>query len=109
MKITFLNRILLLKILQKLREKSFLISKGLELGVAETALMKVIAQTTGRTLAQVRTDAKETGDLGLVAEQSKSNQRMMFVPAPLTVSGVFAKLTDIAKMTGTSVGSFIQT
>lgn len=65
--------------------------------------MKVIAQTTGRTLAQVRTDAKETGDLGLVAEQSKSNQRMMFVPAPLTVAGVFAKLTDIAKMTGTSV------
>lgn len=65
--------------------------------------MKVIAQTTGRTLAQVRTDSKETGDLGLVAEHSKSNQRMMFVPAPLTVSGVFAKLTDIAKMTGTSV------
>lgn len=77
--------------------------EGLELGVAETSLMKVIAQTTGRSLAQIKTDSKETGDLGIVAERSKSNQRMMFVPAPLTVAGVFAKLKEIARMSGHAV------
>lgn len=77
----------------------------MELGIAEHSLMKVIAQTTGRSLAQIKTDATNTGDLGIVAQQSKSNQRMMFVPAPLTVIGVFHKLQEIAKMTGQSVRS----
>lgn len=81
--------------------------EGLELGIAETSLMKIIGQTTGRTLAQVKNDAQTTGDLGIVAEKSKSNQRMMFTPAPLTVEGVFAKLKDIAKMSGHSVCIYI--
>ncbi|XP_055304150.1 DNA ligase 1 isoform X2 [Sitodiplosis mosellana] len=75
---------------------------GLELGIAETSLMKVIAQTTGRSMAQVKADAQSTGDLGIVAEKSKSNQRMMFTPAPLTVDSVFTKLKDIANMSGQS-------
>ncbi|KAL3275473.1 hypothetical protein HHI36_020233 [Cryptolaemus montrouzieri] len=74
--------------------------EGLELGVAETSLMKAIAQSTGRTLAQIKADAKETGDLGIVAEQSRSNQKTLFQPAPLTVRGVFQNLKEIAKMTG---------
>ncbi|XP_037920946.1 DNA ligase 1 isoform X3 [Hermetia illucens] len=76
--------------------------EGLELGVAETSLMKVIAQTTGRSMAQIKSDIQSTGDIGIVAERSRSNQRMMFAPAPLTVDGVFVKLKDIAKMTGHS-------
>ncbi|XP_047117906.1 DNA ligase 1 isoform X2 [Schistocerca piceifrons] len=74
--------------------------EGIELGVAETTLMKAIAQSTGRTLAQIKTDAAASGDLGIVAEQSRSNQRMMFQPARLTVRGVFEKLKDIAQMSG---------
>lgn len=74
--------------------------EGLELGIAETNLMKAIAQSTGRTLAQVKADSQEVGDLGLVAEKSKSNQRMLFKPAKLTVKGVFDKLKEIARMTG---------
>lgn len=74
--------------------------EGIELGIADQFLMKAIAQTTGRTLNQIKLDAQETGDLGLVAERSKSNQRMMFQPAKLTVKGVFDKLKDIATMTG---------
>ncbi|XP_018573937.1 DNA ligase 1 isoform X2 [Anoplophora glabripennis] len=76
--------------------------EGLELGVAETSLMKAIAQSTGRSMAQIKVDAKEVGDLGIVAEKSKSNQKMLFKPARLMVKGVFDKLKDIAKMTGQS-------
>lgn len=79
--------------------------EGMELGIAETTLMKVIGQTTGRTMAQIKADAQSTGDLGIVAERSKSNQRMMFTPPPLTVEGVFTKLKEIAKMSGNAVSS----
>ncbi|XP_058816852.1 DNA ligase 1 [Topomyia yanbarensis] len=76
--------------------------EGLELGIAEHTLMKAVAQSTGRSLSQIKTDAQNTGDLGLVAEQSKSSQRMMFRPAPHTIDGVFGKLKEIAKLTGTA-------
>ena len=52
---------------------------------------------------KVRTEAAEKGDLGLVAESSKTRQRMMFRPAPLTVAGVFKTLKDIAMMSGHAV------
>lgn len=81
--------------------------EGLELGLAETTLMKVIAQTTGRTLAQIKTDAQSTGDLGIVAERSKSTQRMMVTPAPLSVDSVFTKLKEIAKMSGHAVSGLL--
>ncbi|CAK9812464.1 DNA ligase 1 [Anthophora quadrimaculata] len=74
--------------------------EGIELGVAETNLMKAIAQCTGRSLAQIKADVQEVGDLGIVAEGSRSNQRTMFQPAPLTVAGVYARLKEIAQMTG---------
>lgn len=73
------------------------------MGIAETNLMKAIAQSTGRTVAQIKADAQAAGDLGIVAEQSKSNQRMIFQPARLTVRGVFDKLKEIAKMSGQAV------
>lgn len=41
--------------------------------------------------------------MGLVAESSRSNQRMMFQPASLTAGGVFRKLKEIASMSGNSV------
>jgi DNA ligase-1 len=74
--------------------------EGLELGVAETNIMKAIAQTTGRSLQQIKSDAQQTGDLGIVAEKSRSNQKMMFTPAPHTVELMFGKLRSIAKMSG---------
>uniref|UniRef100_A0A674P4U1 Ligase I, DNA, ATP-dependent n=1 Tax=Takifugu rubripes TaxID=31033 RepID=A0A674P4U1_TAKRU len=76
--------------------------QGMELGVGETVLMKAVAQATGRQLDKIKAEAQERGDLGLVAESSRSNQRMMFQPASLTVGGVFRKLKEIASMTGNS-------
>jgi len=76
--------------------------EGTELGIGETLLMKAIANTTGRSTAQIKTDAGKTGDLGLVAETSRGGQRTMFQPAHLTVAAVFARLKDIAALTGHS-------
>ncbi|CAI9568077.1 unnamed protein product [Staurois parvus] len=74
--------------------------EGLELGIGETILMKAVAQATGRQLDKIKAEAQEKGDLGLVAESSRSNQRTMFTPPKLTVTSVFNKLKEIAKMTG---------
>ena len=54
---------------------------------------------------KVKADAQEKGDLGLVAEASRSTQRTMFTPAKLTVSSVFSKLREIAHMAGNSVSN----
>ncbi|EDW31518.1 GL11174 [Drosophila persimilis] len=76
--------------------------EGLELGVAETTLMKAICKATGRNLAHIKSQTHLTGDLGIVAEQSRVSQRMMFQPAPLNIRGVFNKLREIAKISGQS-------
>ncbi|CDQ68243.1 unnamed protein product [Oncorhynchus mykiss] len=74
---------------------------GLELGVGETVLMKAVAQAIGRQLDKIKAEAAEKGDSGLVAESSRSNQRM-FQPANLTAGGVFNKLKDIRNMSRNS-------
>ena len=50
--------------------------EGVELGIAEHSLLKAIAQSMGCSLMQIKTDAQNTGGLGLVAEQSMSSQRI---------------------------------
>lgn len=77
--------------------------EGVELGVAETYLMKAIAQSTGRELSKIKNDVQKEGDLGIVAEKSRSNQKMMFQPAAHTINGVFSKLKSIANLSGHSV------
>ncbi|XP_069493641.1 DNA ligase 1 [Ambystoma mexicanum] len=74
--------------------------EGLELGIGETILMKAVAQATGRQLDKIKAEAQEKGDLGLVAESSRSNQRTMFTPPKLSALGVFNKLKEIARMSG---------
>nr|XP_054762707.1 DNA ligase 1-like isoform X1 [Lytechinus pictus] len=76
--------------------------EGLELGIGETVLMKAIAQATGRSVDKLKVAAAEKGDLGLVAESSRSTQRTMFTPPRLTIKKVFSKLKDIANLSGNS-------
>ncbi|KAJ5737152.1 DNA ligase 1 [Penicillium malachiteum] len=73
---------------------------GIELGIGESLIMKAIGESTGRSLAVIKTDQHEIGDLGLVAAKSRSNQPTMFKPKALTVRGVHEGLLGIAKVSG---------
>lgn len=57
----------------------------------------------GRQLESVRAEAAEKGDVGLVAESSRSSQRLVLPPPTLTAAGVFARFRDIARLTGSAV------
>lgn len=72
----------------------------LELGLGETILIKAISECYGRPSTKIKKDYQEVGDLGLVAQKSRSGQPTMFKPAPLDVDQVFENLTKIAKSTG---------
>ncbi|GAA5941308.1 DNA ligase (ATP) CDC9 [Sporobolomyces koalae] len=74
--------------------------ESIELGIGESLLMKSIGEACGRTLAQVKSEYKETGDLGEVAQRSRERQRTLFKPKPLTINKVFEELTKIAKTSG---------
>ena len=73
---------------------------GIELGIGESLIMKAIGESTGRSLAVVKADQNEIGDLGLVAAKSRSIQPTMFKPKALTVRGVLEGLMAIAVSQG---------
>ncbi|KAH8589333.1 hypothetical protein B0O99DRAFT_336770 [Bisporella sp. PMI_857] len=73
---------------------------GIELGIGESLIMKAIGESTGRSLAIIKQDQKEIGDLGLVAVKSRANQPTMFKPKPLTVKAVHEGLIKIATTSG---------
>lgn len=73
---------------------------GIELGIGESLIMKAIGESTGRSLAVIKQDQKEIGDLGLVAVKSRSTQPTMFRPKPLTIRGVHKGLMGIATVAG---------
>ncbi|KAG8140287.1 putative DNA ligase protein [Naja naja] len=76
--------------------------EGLELGIGKTILMKALAQATGRQLDQIKAEAAEKGDLGVVAENSRTTQGTVFAPPKLGAAAVFGKLQAIGHMAGSS-------
>ncbi|KAI8080089.1 ATP-dependent DNA ligase [Halteromyces radiatus] len=76
--------------------------EGLELGIGESLLMKAIAKSTGRTMKALKDDYILIGDLGTVAKNSKTSQRTLFRPKPLTTVHVFKTLKEIAQLSGQS-------
>lgn len=74
--------------------------EGLELGIGDASLIKALAEAYGRREEHVKKQLKELGDLGLVAKASRSSQRMMFKPQPLTIVKVLDTFRTIAKESG---------
>jgi len=79
--------------------------QGLELGLGDSIIMKAICLATGRQESHIKSELKEKGDLGLIAETSRVNQTLLFKPKPLTVQVVFERLKGIAEMKGQSTQS----
>lgn len=59
----------------------------------------------GRQLDQIKAEAAEKGDLGLVAENSRTTQGTVFAPPKLGAAAVFGKLQAIGHMAGSSVSN----
>ncbi|KAA1074966.1 hypothetical protein PGT21_025855 [Puccinia graminis f. sp. tritici] len=76
--------------------------EGIELGIGESLLIKAIGSSMGRTIAQVKADFKKVGDLGSVAQNSRTTQKTMFKPKLLTVNSVYQDLKTIATTSGNS-------
>ncbi|MFA5944635.1 MAG: ATP-dependent DNA ligase [Candidatus Thermoplasmatota archaeon] len=87
--------------------------EGLEVGLAEKQILKVLAMATGASAKSddsvVRIEAlyREVGDLGLAAEDllrragGRKQASLFAQPSALRVRDVFATLTTIANTTGT--------
>ena len=65
--------------------------------------MKAVANATGRSIANIKTDCAQIGDLGSVAEASKKKQMTFGSGKVLSVEKVFATLKEISGITGASV------
>jgi DNA ligase-1 len=77
--------------------------ENIELGIGDTVLFKSLAEATGSTVPKLKIEFQTKGDIGLVAEANRCNQKLLFVPKKLSVGGVFGKLKEIAKISGNSV------
>ena len=74
----------------------------LELGIGDTVLFKALAEATGCTVAKLKLEFQTKGDIGLVAEANRCNQKLIFTPKKLTIAATFSKLREIASISGNS-------
>jgi hypothetical protein len=63
--------------------------QNFQLGVGGATLVRLVTEMTGASHRQLSNDHARLGDLGLIAVQYRHTQKLLFTPAPLTVSGVF--------------------
>jgi DNA ligase-1 len=74
--------------------------EGIELGIGDATLIKALAAATGKTDGNIKKAYEETGDLGLVACNSRGAQKTLFPLPPLTLRTVFAGFKQIAAVSG---------
>ncbi len=75
--------------------------EGIELGLAEKMVIRVLALATGLEDTRVQRLWKEKGDLGLVAEEAIAARRQKPLEStPLTIAKVYANLDAIARESG---------
>lgn len=70
--------------------------EGLEIGLAEKMVIRGISRLKNMEIVQIDRLYQKTGDLGLVAEELKKNEK----GAGLMIEEVFEKLIEIAKTVG---------
>jgi DNA ligase-1 len=72
-----------------------------KLGVASKLVIRALALTSGKTLSQVETEWKKTGDLGLVAEKflEKKSQSTLF-SQELSLKKVFDNIKKLSTLVG---------
>src|SRR3989442_5308653 len=74
---------------------------GIELGLAEKLVIRVLAHATGLAEPRVTEKWKAKGDLGLVAEEAIGERRQRPLESkPLTVDRAYANLDEIARASG---------
>lgn len=78
-----------------------------ELGFGEALLIKVISGTSGKTSSVIKKEIEDNGDIGIVAQTSRSSQTTIIKSKPLTVSSLFKTLLEISQTTGHSVIIFL--
>nr|CAG8626052.1 12260_t:CDS:10 [Entrophospora candida] len=71
--------------------------ENVELGIGESLLIRVIADTTGRKTQAIKEELAKWGDLG---KDSKSTQPTLYAPKPLTIPSVLKSMKKIAHMNG---------
>jgi DNA ligase-1 len=75
--------------------------EGIELGLAEKMVIRVLAHATGLEESRFHRMWKEKGDLGLVAEEAIGTRRQKPLEStPLTTAKVYANLDAIARESG---------
>jgi DNA ligase 1 len=75
--------------------------EGIELGLAEKMVIRVLAHATGLDPSRIERMWKEKGDLGLVAEEAITARRQApLATTPLTVAKVHSNLEGIARELG---------
>ena len=73
----------------------------MELGIATQMMIRAISKSTGFNPEQVEQKFKETGDLGLAAEECiKSKKQVTLLKKKLTINFVFEDLRKLAVITG---------
>jgi len=74
---------------------------GIELGLAEKLVIRVLAQATGLSEEEVTALWKTRGDLGLVAQEAITSRRQTPLDSkPLTLAKVYESLDEIARSSG---------
>jgi DNA ligase 1 len=77
--------------------------EGVELGIGDAVLVKVVAECCGMTEARAKEEYRQTGDLAEIAQNNKQKQSTLMKPKPLSARHVFNTYKEIAMMSGKDV------
>ncbi|KAK7195385.1 DNA ligase I [Novymonas esmeraldas] len=77
--------------------------EGVELGIGDAVLVKVVAECCGMTEARAKEEYRQSGDLAEIAQTHKQKQSTLMKPKPLSARSVFKAYREIAMMSGKDV------